>query len=71
MWYAWERQEMHTKFIRKPEIMKPLRRPTHMWEDTGMDIREIEWEGTEWMHLAQDKDRWRALVNMVINLQVP
>jgi hypothetical protein len=34
-------------------------------------FREIGWKGVNWIHLAQDKDRWRALVNTVINLQVP
>jgi hypothetical protein len=43
----------------------------HRWEDIRMDLREIGWEGAEWMHLAQDRDQWQAAVNMVINLQVP
>jgi hypothetical protein len=36
-----------------------------------MDVREIGWEGVDWIHLAQDKDQWRALVNTVINVGVP
>jgi hypothetical protein len=36
-----------------------------------MDVREIGWGGTDWMHLAQDRDQWRALVNMLMILQVP
>jgi hypothetical protein len=36
-----------------------------------MDLREIEWGGMDWIRLAQDRDQWRALVNMVMNLQVP
>jgi hypothetical protein len=36
-----------------------------------MDLREIGFEGVDWIHLAQDRDRWRALVNTVLNLQVP
>jgi len=35
-----------------------------------MDVREIEWEGVDWMHLAQDMDKWQALLNMVMNLLV-
>jgi hypothetical protein len=41
------------------------------WEvSVKMDFREVWWEGVEWMHLAQDRDQWRALVNTVMNLRV-
>jgi len=47
-------------------------RPNHRWEDnTEMDLREIGWIGVDWIHLAQDRDQWWALVNTVINLRVP
>jgi hypothetical protein len=36
-----------------------------------MNLREIEWDGVDWMDMAQDKDQWRALVNTVLNLRVP
>jgi hypothetical protein len=36
-----------------------------------MDLREIEWAGVDWIELAEDRDKWRALVNMVMNLRVP
>jgi hypothetical protein len=36
-----------------------------------MDVREIGWEAVDWMHLAQDRDQWWALVNMIMNLRVP
>jgi hypothetical protein len=36
-----------------------------------MDLRETEWDGVDWMDMAQDRDQWRALVNTVLNLQVP
>jgi hypothetical protein len=36
-----------------------------------MDLREIGWGGMDWIHVAQDRDQWRALVNMVMNLRVP
>jgi hypothetical protein len=37
----------------------------------GMDLRETGWEGVDWMHLAQDRDQWWAVLNTVMNLQVP
>jgi len=51
---------------------RPHRRPRHKWKDnTGMDLVEIEWEDVDWMHLAQDRDQWRAPMNTVMNLRVP
>jgi len=48
-----------------------LGRPRHRWEDNiKMDLWEVG-GGGDWMELAQDRDRWRALVNMVMNLQAP
>jgi hypothetical protein len=55
----------------KPEGKRPLERPRHRWEDgIRMDLREIGWGSVDWMQLAQDKDWWRALVNMVMNLRI-
>jgi hypothetical protein len=52
--------------------MTPLGRPRHRWEDNiKMDLREIGFGDVDWIHLAKHRDRWRALVNMVINLRVP
>jgi hypothetical protein len=49
-----------------------LGRPRHRWEDNiRVDLKEIGWEGVDWIHLAQDRDWWRALVNTVINFQIP
>jgi hypothetical protein len=50
----------------------PLGRPRRRWEDgIRMDLREIGWGGgVEWIHLAQDRDRWRAVVSAVMNLRV-
>jgi hypothetical protein len=49
---------------------KPLERPRRRWEDgIKMDLGEIGW-GVEWIHLAQDRDRWRPVVNAVMNLRV-
>jgi hypothetical protein len=42
------------------------------WVDNiKMDLREIRWDGMDWIDLAQDRDQWRALVNTVMNIQVP
>jgi hypothetical protein len=58
--------------VEKPEGKRPLGRPRRRWEDNiNMDLREIGWGGINWIHLAQDRDQWRALVNMVMNIRVP
>jgi hypothetical protein len=52
--------------------LRPLGRPRRRWEDNiKMDLREIGFGDVDWTHLAQDRDRWRALVNTVMNLRVP
>jgi hypothetical protein len=51
---------------------RPLGRHRRRWEDNiRMDLREIGWEDVNWIHLAQDRDQWRAVVNTVMNLRVP
>ena len=58
--------------MRKPEGKRPLGRPKLRWEDNiNMDLQELECEGVDWIELAEDRDRWRALVNTVMNLWVP
>jgi hypothetical protein len=58
--------------VGRPEGRRPLGRPRRRWEDnTKMDLREIGFGDVDWMHLAQDRNRWRALVNTVMNLRVP
>jgi hypothetical protein len=57
--------------VGKPEGKRPLGRPGHRWGDgIRMDLREIGLESVDWIHLAQDRDRWQALVNTVMDLQV-
>jgi hypothetical protein len=56
----------------KSEGNGQLVRSRRRWEDNiKMHLREIEWGGVDWIHLAQDRDEWRALVNTVMNLWVP
>jgi ribosome biogenesis protein Nip4 len=64
--------EISNALARKSEGKRPLRKPRNRWEDNiRMDLREIGWGSVDWMHLAQDKDQWQALMNMIMNLWVP
>jgi hypothetical protein len=59
-------------WVGRLEGRRPLGRPRRRWEvNIKMDVREVGWEGMDWSELAQDRDRWRALVNDVMNLRVP
>ena len=56
----------------KPEGRRPLGRPRRRWEDNiRMDLREVGCGCVDWLELAQDRDRWHALVSAVMNLRVP
>jgi hypothetical protein len=56
----------------KPEGKRQLGRPRRRWIDSSkIDLRETRWDGTGWIGLLQDRNRWRALVNTVMSLQVP
>jgi hypothetical protein len=57
--------------VKKPEGKKPLGRSRRRWEDNiSMYIREIGWEGVNWIHVTQDRVQWRIFVNTVMNLRV-
>jgi hypothetical protein len=67
-----ERRSLYRVLFGKPEGKKPFGRPRPRWEDNiKMDLHEVRCEGTDWIELAQDRDRWRALVSTVMNLRVP
>jgi len=67
-----EGRGVYRVLVGKPEGRRPLGRPRRRWEDNiRMDLWEVGWECVDWMELAQDRDRWRALVSAVMNLRVP
>jgi hypothetical protein len=66
-----EKRNVYRILVGKPEGKRPLGRARRRWEDNiKMDLREIGWGGMDWIELAQDRNQWRALVNMVMNLRV-
>jgi hypothetical protein len=66
-----EKRNAYRLLIREPEGRRPLRRPKHRWVDNiKMDLAEIGWGDVDWICLAQDRDKWRALVTAVMNLRV-
>jgi hypothetical protein len=67
-----EKRNAYRILVGKPEGRRPLERPTRMGVDNiKIDLREMRWDGVDWVNLAQDKEQWRALVNTVMNLRVP
>jgi hypothetical protein len=67
-----EKRNAYRILVGKPEVRRPLGRSRRRWVDNiKIDLREIGWDGRDWIELAQDKDRWRALVNTVMNFRVP
>jgi hypothetical protein len=66
-----EERKLYKVLVGKPKEKRPLGRPRLRWEDgIRMDLREIGLEGVDWSRLAQDRDRWRAVVSAVMNLRV-
>ena len=63
---------MYRVLVGKPDGRRPLGRPRRRWKDNiRMDLREVGCGRVDWMELAQDRDRWSALVSAVMNLRVP
>jgi hypothetical protein len=65
------KRNVYRILVGKLKGKKPLGRPRRRWEDIMMDFREIGWGEIDWIDLGKDRDHWRALVNMVMNLRVP
>jgi hypothetical protein len=67
-----EKRNAYRLLVGKPEEKRPIGRPRRRWVDNiRMDLEEVGWGDVDWIGLAQDKNRWRAVVNSVLNLRVP
>jgi len=67
-----ERRCVYSALVGKSEGETPVGKPRRRWEDNiKMDLQEVGSGGMDWIDLAQDRDRWRALANVVMNLRVP
>jgi hypothetical protein len=67
----WE-ENVYRLLVGNPEGRRPLERSRRRWVDNiKMDLREIEWDGVGWTDRTQDRDQWKALVNIVLNIRVP
>jgi hypothetical protein len=67
-----EKRNVYRLLVGKPEGRRPLGRPRRSWVDyIRMDLGEVGWGDVDWIGLAKDRNRWRALVNSVLNLRVP
>jgi hypothetical protein len=66
-----EKRNVYMILVGKPEGKGPVGRPRRRWVDNiKLDLRKIGWDGVNWIDMDQDRDQWRALVNMVLNLRV-
>jgi hypothetical protein len=67
-----KRRGAYRALVGKREGKGPFGRPRHRWEDNiKMDLQEVGCAGTDWIELAEDRDRWESIVNAVRNIQIP
>jgi hypothetical protein len=67
-----KKRNAYRLLVGKPEGKRPLGRPRRRWVDNiRMDLGEVGWDDMDWICLPKDRNRWRALVNSVLNLRVP
>jgi hypothetical protein len=67
-----ERRSVCRVLVGKPDGKRPLGRPRRRWDyNITMDLQEVGCGGMDWIELAQDRDRWRAIVNALMNIRVP
>ena len=66
-----ERRGAYRDLVGKSEGKRALGRPKRRWWDIKMDLQEVGWGDMDWIDLAQGRDRWRALVNMIMDILVP
>jgi hypothetical protein len=67
-----EKRNAYRMLVGKPEGKRPLGRRRLRWVDnTKIDLRDIGWDGMDWIDLTQDRDQWKALVNTLMNFRVP
>jgi hypothetical protein len=67
-----KKRNAYRLLVGKPEGKRSLGRPRHRWADNiRMDLGEVRWGYVDWIGLAKDRNRWRAVVNSVLNLRVP
>jgi len=66
-----DRRDVYRVFMRRPDGKRPFGRPRCIWDSITIDQQEVGWRGMDWIYLALDRDRWQALVNVVMNFRVP
>jgi hypothetical protein len=67
-----EKRNAYRLLVGKPDGKRPLRRPRHrLLDDIRMDLVLVAWDDVDWTGLVQDRDKWRALVNAIMNLRLP